>query len=122
MSISTISGQPFAKYPITLTNAFVTRTLRFLNDKEQRWTVRNSLFSARIQYRGLNGFDAALLRSFFQMLMGKYVDPALTNTFSIVVNGNTYNYCVFDQDQINFTAERGETFSTEIMIRQLRQN
>lgn len=119
---SPLTSYALMKYPAQLQSRFVTRTLVFLNDTEQRFTVRNFLFSCVLQYNKLNGFDVSVLRDFFNTMLGMYVDDALLFTFSINIAGVTYNYCVFDQDEFAVTADRGETFTLELKIKQIRPN
>jgi hypothetical protein len=120
--LSPLSANALAQYPVTLASSYITRALTFVNSTEQRWVVKGPLFAATLSYRSINGFDLGVLKSFFDQMGGSYVDPALINVFSFTILGNTYNYCVFDQDAFGKVVSRGETFSTELRIKQIRPN
>lgn len=119
---SALSSEAMAMYPATLCGSFNTRVIKFLGDQEQRWTVRGELFSAVLEYHSLNGYDMSVLRHFFRSMGGAYVDPALTNTFDITIQGNNYAYCCFDQDSFDPVAQAGEKYSVTLKIKQVRPN
>jgi len=118
----TLANGAIAMYPTSLVFSYVTRVITFVNSSEQRWTVRNNLFGAVLEYRRLNGYDLSLLRNFFIQMKGSYVDAALLNTFSITIGGNTYNYCAFDQDTFDSVCDSAENYSTTLKIKQVRPN
>jgi len=93
-----------------------------LDDEEQRWVVMTSLFSAVLQYRGVNGYDMSIIRAFFNEMQGKYVTPDLLHTFSFVFNGVTYWNCAFDSDELEVEESRGGTFSFELRVKQIAPN
>lgn len=107
---------------VTFGFSWITRRCIFLNDTEQRWTSRQPLFSCTLQYQSMNGYDTSVLVEFFNQMRGAYVDTALLNTFEFTLSGNTYNYCVFDQDEVEVQVDRGETLAFELKIKQLRPN
>ena len=111
-----------AMYPATLNRGYVTRVLKFINDSEQRFTVRRELFSATLQFQNLNGYDLGLLMRFFEEMRGMYVDTLLLNVFDITIDGVNYQYCAFDQDQLDVQSDRGLSFSLTMAIRQVRAN
>lgn len=119
---SPLTGSAIAMYPASLSNAWVTRVIKFLGDQEQRWVVRRPLFSATLQYHSMNGYDTSLLSSFFSSVTGKYVLPDLSNSFSITLGSETYDYCVFDQDEFNVTCNASDSYSFSLKITQLRPN
>lgn len=119
---SPLSNSAIAMYPATLTNAFVTRVIKFLGDQEQRWVVRQALFNCTLQYHQVNGYDLAIIKNFFSATGGKYVSPDLSNTFSLSLNGEQYNYCVFDQDLFSAQVDGSETYTFSLMIKQVRPN
>ena len=118
----TLGSNALMMYPASFGNTYLTRKIHFMNDTEQRWTVRNALFSAVLEFRSLSGYDASLLYEFFRQMRGAYVDPTLLNTFSITVSGVIYDYCVFDQDSFEETVDRQENLATLIRVKQLRPN
>ncbi len=119
---SPLSAEAVAMYPATLNHGFVTRVLKFINDSEQRFTVRRELFSVVLDFHDIGGYDLGLLMGFFEDLRGMYVDPLLLNVFDITIDGVNYQWCVIDQDQLDVTSTNGLTFSTSIAIKQVRQN
>lgn len=114
--------EPLAKYPVTTTSAWVTRTIRFLGDQEQSWTVRRQLLSIQLSYVNVNGYDAARVTDFFDARVGMYVDDALLNTFKITINGVEYLYMSFDQDDVPMVEQkdRPNYFNFTLNLRQLR--
>lgn len=121
---SSILGNPIAMYPMTSTTSWVTRIIRFVNDTEQSWTVRTALFSAQLNYHDVNGYDAARVEDFFHQQIGMWVDEALVNTFSMLINGTTYSWLVFDQDDLVLTENPNAIgrFSFTINVKQVRMS
>ena len=117
-----LSSSAIAMYPAAFGFNYVSRVIKFLNDNEQRWVVRGQLFTCVIQYHGVNGYDFNLIRAFFNDMDGMYVTPDLLHSFSITIDGNTWDHCAFDQDALYPTVGRGETYSFELKIRQVAPN
>ena len=120
--IGALGSQALAKYPSTLEFGYVTRVITFLGDQEQRFLVRGELFSATLQFNGLNSYDTSVLRTFFRSMTGMATSVDLTRTFSITLDSVTYNYCVFDQDSFEPEIGRTELTTFELKIKQLRPN
>lgn len=118
----TVSASMLAMYPATLRYSYVTRVNQFVNDSEQRWVSRKSLFSAVLEYHSVNGYDLSLVRAFFNTMLGKASSSDLTHTFSINVLGTTYSYCVFDQDELAVQEEPGNKYSFSLSLLQVRPN
>jgi hypothetical protein len=119
---SPLSGNAIAMYPAVFGHSFITRVNQFLDDSEQRWTVRGELLGLTLKYHGVCGYDFSLIRDFFAARLGGYVDPNLVNTFSITIDGVTYDWCCFESDAIEDVVERSETYSFELRIKQLAPN
>jgi hypothetical protein len=119
---SPLKDNAIAMYPSTLASSFNTRVIKFLNDTEQRFLVNDKLFSCTLQYHGVNGYDMAILRAFFNAMDGMLIDPTLEHSFSITIDGSTYDYCGFGQDELDVEVGRGETFSFELKIIQVAPN
>ncbi len=119
---TSLLGEPLAMFPVVVSNGYKTRVLEFLSGKEQTWLVADELASIQLQYSGLNGYDVSVLRTFFHLQKGMYVNTALTNTFDITVKGVNYAYCTFDQDDFSPTVNESETFSLTLKIIQVRRN
>lgn len=119
---SSLSGQPLAKYPVQAKSEWVTRVIRFMDDSEQAWVTRFPLLTLNLQYSGVNGYDVGKIVEFFDERLGRYVDDAYLNVFSITVGTISYNWMVFDQDSIDFS-ENPETplyFDFVLRLKQLR--
>jgi hypothetical protein len=115
-------SQALAKYPTTIQLSYATRVIQFLGDQEQRFQVRGELFSATLQFKGMNGYDTSVIRTFFRSMGGMATSVDLSHTFSITIASNTYNWCVFDQDELTVEIDRLELSSFELKIKQLRPN
>ncbi len=112
------------KHPSTLHSAWLTRTIKFLGDQEQAWTVHQKLAAFQLEYRGVDGYDLARVQDLFRQLTARYVDDALLNTFSMSILGVTYNWLVFDQDSFDVEEEpdKPEVFNFALNVRQVRPN
>ena len=117
-----LANGALAMYPATLSHNYTTRVMKFLGDQEQRFVVKGELFGAILQFHNVNGYDASILRDFFYLMCGAAASPNLTHTFDITIDGQNYAYCVFDQDEVEFSVDRGESYTFELRIRQLRPN
>lgn len=125
MTVATsIANEPLGRGTFVRSNRFVTRVARFLDDSEQRWVVHPGLMSAVLNLQGMNGYDTSQLATFFRARKGAYLDAALTNTFSITIQGTQYDYCVFDQDDFTVaeSKEKPMYFDIVLRIRQVRTN
>lgn len=117
-----LSGNAIAMFPATLASSFVTRVIKFVDDSEQRWIVRGKLFSANLQYKGVNGYDMSLIRAFFNSMNGMFVSTDLTHTFQITIDNVTYDYCTFGNDDLMVETDRGDYNSFELNIVQVAPN
>lgn len=118
----TLADEAIAMYPATLASTYGVRVIRFLSDREQRFVVNDKLFSCILQYHGVNGYDLAILRKFFHEMGGMYVSPDLAHSFSITIDGETYDHCGFAQDELIVEFSRGETASFDVKIVQVAPN
>ena len=116
---SDLSGQALAMYPSAISDEYVTRVIRFLNDQEQRFLVRDSLFRGMLQYAGVNGYDTSVLRRFLYSMRGAASTTDLSNTFSITIGNQTYPFCIFDQDDFTVEVDQAENNSFQLKIRQI---
>ena len=117
-----LASQAIAKYPTAIQYGYVTRVVQFLGDQEQRFLVRGELFAAILKFTGMNGYDTSVLRTFFRSMAGMASSVDLTHTFSITLDGVTYNYCVFDQDSFEPETDQRELASFQLAIKQVRPN
>lgn len=117
-----LTTQAIAKYPTAIQYGYTSRVIQFLGDQEQRFLVRGELFAAILRFTGMNGYDTSVLRTFFRSMAGMAASVDLTHTFSITLDGVTYNYCVFDQDDFSPETNQTEFGSFELKIKQLRPN
>ena len=116
---SDLSGQALAMYPSAISDEYVTRVIRFLNDQEQRFLVRDTLFRGMLQYAGVNGYDTSVLRRFLYSMRGAASTTDLSNTFSITIGNQTYPFCIFDQDDFTVEVDQAENNSFQLKIRQI---
>jgi hypothetical protein len=119
---SDLSGQALAMYPSAISDEYVTRVFRFLNDQEQRFLVRDKLFRSVLQYAGVNGYDTSVLRRFFYSMRGAASTTDLSNTFDIMIGGQQYLGCVFDQDDFTVEVDQAENNSFQLKIKQIANN
>ena len=119
---SDLTGQPLARYPMEQSVGYATRIVRFLNDEEQAWTVHAKLAAFTLTYKAVPGYDVAKVVDFFNIFLGRYTDPAHLFTFSIAVGSSTYDYCVFDQDEIEVAESVPNYFDFSVKIKQVRPN
>jgi hypothetical protein len=125
MRVTTALGSnALMKHPSQIQTTFMTKVIRFVSDDEQRWPVQQKLMQATLNYSRMNGYDTSLVREFFYSQKGSYVNTSWSNTFDIVIDGVTYAYCVFDQDEFVATENPSYpgTYSFSLKIRKLRKN
>ena len=120
--VGTLGDNAIAMYPATSSNSYVTRVLQFLGDQEQRWIVRKELFAAVLEFKGVNGYDMSVIRDFFESRLGPYVPDSLDTTFDFTFTSTTYSYCAFVNDKLQVEVNRGESYSFELRIAQVRPN
>lgn len=120
--VGDLDSEAIAMHPSVINHSFATRIFRSVGDHEQRWAIRRELFGGILQYSQVNGYDMSLIREFFNSQKGRYVNSSLSNVFDITLFGITYDYCVFDQDELEVSVGRGETYSFELRIKQIRPN
>ena len=117
-----LASEALAMYPATLSNVGATRVHRFLGDAEQRYSVRRELFAATLEFSKLGSYDLSVLLAFFRSQRGRYVPASLITTFDITIAGDNYQYCAFDQDEIDFSEDGYDSYSLALRIRQVRTN
>jgi DMSO/TMAO reductase YedYZ molybdopterin-dependent catalytic subunit len=110
------SGQ-VAMNGTTQTLAYSTGVVQFVNDAEQRWRGMPKLFRGSLVFTDLNGYDLGLLQEFFRSSKGRF-----DTTWSITIDGQTWNYMAFDQDDFTYTENRPNLFSCTLKVRQVRPN
>jgi hypothetical protein len=111
--------------PVTFAKAFATGVVKFIDDSEQRWAGRTERSGFLLNYKNVISYDLDTMLAFFIDLKGKYVDTALENTFSITdsrIPGQPFNYCFFDQDELEETEVTPGFFNFALKIRQARGN
>lgn len=116
------SGSMNCRYPIQGSIKTSTKVLQHVNGSEQRWRCGPRLASFTLTYTDVSSYDLQQFLEFFQSKKGKFVDDALTNTFSVTLGSDTYNYCVFDQDDFDETESKPNRYSFVIKIKQVRPN
>lgn len=115
------ANESFVQHPLSFDYGFRTRVTQFLNGSEQRWTVADALVSFGLEFTSVNGYDTSMVRTFFYSQRGMAVNTQLTNTFDMVVKGNVFKYCVFDQDDFSATIDSKETYKFTLKVKQVRR-
>lgn len=121
---TSLGSNAMMKHPSQIQTTYLTKVIRFVSDHEQRWPIQQKLMQATLNYSRMSGYDTSLIREFFYAQKGRYVNTSWSNTFDITIDGVTYAYCVFDQDeflpveQSNFPG----TYSFSLKIKKLRKN
>ena len=111
------SGSTRVLYPLTRTASYLTRTLQFNNDKEQRWVVRPVLAKFALEYNEINATDLSTLKTFFDSCKGAY-----DSTWDITVGGVLYSYMVFEEDDWTATESKPNLWTVRLTLRQTRKN
>jgi hypothetical protein len=100
--------------PATLGTGFATRIMRFCNDAEQRWASRGQFGVFVLTLTNISGFDLSNIRDFFRAVKGRF-DP----TWSLTINGTTYNNMALDSDDLVLTEQRPNLFNLQVKCRQV---
>lgn len=120
-----ISSGAIAMYPLRLTDSRGTTICQFVNGGEQRWRSRAALASFTLSFTNIDGYDLGIVLDFWRQQKGRFVDAALTNTFSLTlpINGSpqTWDYLVIDQDEFNPVESDPNRFSFTIKLKQVRR-
>lgn len=112
----TLSSGQVAKHPATRIRSASTKVLSFADDTEQRWKQRAPLARFTLTYRRLKQADMITLRNFFDSMKGEY-----DSTFSITLDGTTYNNCAFDQDEFTYVEKSEKLYDVTLKIRQTQK-
>ena len=115
-----ISCSRVACYPLQRTAKWTTKTLRFLNDKEQRWVQQLPKQDFQLTYTGVDAASFATLKAFWIGEHGADISPftLLLGTDPATGVVMTYANMVFVDD--NFTAVQSKPNRWDIKLR-LRQ-
>jgi hypothetical protein len=100
--------------PATIGAGFATRAMRFCNDAEQRWATRTQYGVFVLTLTNITGFDLSNVRDFFRTVKGRF-DP----TWSLTINGTTYNNMTLDSDDLAVTEQRPDRFTLQVKCRQV---
>lgn len=113
----TLKSGAVAMYGTTQTLAYNTGLVQFVNDAEQRWRGMPQLFRGTLNYTDLNGYDLGLLQEFFRSCKGR-----LDTTWSLTIDGQTWNDLTFDQDDFTYTESKPNLYACTLKVRQTRPN
>lgn len=102
-------------YPATLGAAFKTEVVRFVNDSEQRWATWPGLGDFELVFTDVNGYDLSTLLDFFRSVKGQF-----DATWTLTMNGQTWNNCCFLQDDFTFNEVKPERYSVTLKCRQVK--
>lgn len=100
-------------YPTTLGLSYKTEVVQFVNDTEQRWATWPGLGDFELVFTDVDGYDLSTLLDFFRSTKGQF-----DATWTLVMNGATYNNCTFMQDDFTFTEAKPERYSVTFRCRQ----
>lgn len=104
-----------ALLPLVESAEYVTSSVRFANDTEQRWTDRGKLRRFRLTIAGVPGVDISRVRTFWASVVGP------RDQWDITINGVTYSNLVFEGDEFRTTIAGGDgRESVELAVRQVR--
>ena len=110
----TLSTGAVTMTPATLGTGFAARVMRFCNDAEQRWAARGQYGVFVLMLTNISGFDLSNVRDFFRAVKGRF-DP----TWSLTINGTTYNNMILDSDDLAATEEKPNQFTLQVKCRQV---
>lgn len=116
------SGAVSIRYPLAQTVQANTEVIQFVNGSERRWRNATKLQAFTLTYTDVNSYDLSTILEFFTTMKGRFVDDSLANTFSLTLGANTWNYCVFDQDDFTEIESKIGRYSFQLKIRQVRKN
>ena len=100
--------------PATLGIGFATRVMRFCNDAEQRWAGRGQYAVFVLTLTNISGFDVSNDRDFFRAVKGRF-EP----TWSLTINGTTYNNMILESDELVVTEQKPNLFTLQVKCRQV---
>jgi hypothetical protein len=100
--------------PATLGTGFATRLMRFCNDAEQRWSARGQYAVFVLTLTNISGFDLSNVRDFFRTVKGRF-----DATWSLTINGATYNNMILDSDDLIVTEQKPNLFTLQVKCRQV---
>jgi hypothetical protein len=100
--------------PATIGAGFGTRVQRFCNDTEQRWAARTQYGVFILTLTNICGYDLANIRDFFRAVKGRF-DP----TWTLAINGTTYNNMILDSDDLVVTETKPTLFTLQVQCRQV---
>lgn len=100
-------------YPATLGLTFKTDVVQFVNDTEQRWATWQGVSEFELVFTDIDGYDLSLLVEFFNSVKGQF-----DATWTLPINGQTYNNCSFLQDDFTYTEAKPERYSVTLKCRQ----
>lgn len=114
-----IDDLPFAyhlMYPLTRTPTYSTKIQQFMGDAEVAYVAQLPVVKFTLVYTQIDADSKATIQSFFNSQGG-----ASTSSFSLVVDGITYNNLIFDTDVLEFVQDQVPNhWSVNIPLRQTR--
>ena len=116
-SFPTLASGAVALYPVSRDTAYPVKTVRFLDDTEQRWKQGAALERFTLAYTDLSAADRDTLQTFFDSVKGTY-----DSTWDITIGGDTYSYCCFEDDAPQWQERTAESWDVTFKIRQVRKN
>jgi hypothetical protein len=97
---------------LSIKRARPTDVLRYIDGSEQRWKTGPALSSFALVFSAINGYDLSNIRAFWLSCQG-----AKDTTWSLTLEGTTYQNCAFDDDRFQPTdGTKPGTFSLTLNI------
>lgn len=111
------NGGSVAMYGTEQAKSFGVSVLQFENDSEQRWLNTRELWEGLLVFTSVSGYDLAAVQGFFRSMKGRF-----DQTWDITIEGSTWNYLTFDQDDFPQTENKYGRFSFQLKCKQVRKN
>jgi len=116
-SFPTLQSGKVTMLPAVREKRHGTEVVRFVNDTEQRWKRHVALSSFELRFRDIDGYDLGNILDFYRSMKGRF-----DSTWDLTLAAVTYQYMVFDQDELAWTEAKPDRFSLTVRCKQVRQN
>lgn len=107
------SGRTFLA-PLQRVTRYPVKVLTFASGAEQRFRTAPTLERFTLQHNGITTADRDALAAFFAARKGDY------EQFSLVMNGDTYDYLKFDSPEFQATQRADHLWDVSLVLKQWR--
>lgn len=111
----TVFGGAVTLYPLTVTNRRPVAVIQFADLSEQRWKRCAGTKAFRLRFSQINWSEANQILTFFDSVKGGF-----DSTWSITINGTTYNNMVFDGDTYELKETERGIYTIELACHQIK--